>query len=991
MIIRRCALVVAVFWTSVLLGADPDAILRQIRSTTLDPSQAAEVTGVRLSVGGGGVLELRSGLVVPATPVGAAPVEVVFIGDGTIQLDAPDEIEGAQLELFTGSTALSEDFGEGVFVVGDPAAIETLLEHRSASPAPDKLARATELYRKWLDGPERKLASTESVLYARGLNGQNRYFAASMEGRELGPFVYLYDPDMAEELTVGQFVPMSVEKREARRIRKKLEREQRRGRSLGVRLEDLGQWDTWISASIARAHVPGFEPVRYVIELDVADRSLHVTGKARIDLTAPAGARQLVRLQMHPDLAVQRVHAGTTVVPHFRSGSDLSVYLPTPPAPSETVSVTVQYAGELLQKVARKTVVLRDTLWWYPRAGTLDRATYDVTFRWPRSLLLVSSGKRVDSGMTGDRRWERRTLDRPSFDFSFELGDFVREAFDAGHVKVTLAWDLEARGLDRETKDEIRKTVQDALLYFEETYGRYPLDELTVVTVMRDLSQSHFGFITLSNVMMAEFEEFALAFGIEDRRTVIAHEIAHQWWGHIVGWSSYRDQWFTEALANYSALRFARKKLADSGRSRLGPTAGWQAQILDTTEDGRTLESLGPLTLGSRLNSTRSEHAYESIIYKKGALVFAMLARNYGEDAFDEVLRHVVTTANDRQITTHELLRIVGSVTSEVDVEEFAKQFIFGTGVPVVLFDYQFVPSGPSAWTVKGNATQYSTVRYRYRIVPVESRYGVAREAIPESKIAQWAMVVPFQLGIERPRKRLDPGPADAELEKEIGNAFVFGRFWIRGEETTPFEFQVQYPPKMFWLDRDKETLAIFYTPRTNPKHVLIGEAMARAGAGGFAEAEQKFREALQAPKTTEFDPEDYRWWGQGLRKAYLEAQDETLDAIAHLGLARIRLDQKQYASVRSELQQARKGTGRYSAVRSEAGILEGRLLIEEGDYENGFNRLRKLLLGRSAIANDAEGYAWLAIAAKLTRHPKELEKALEAAQRKGVDTAALK
>mgnify|MGYP003578687153 CR=1 FL=1 len=518
---------------------------------------------------------------------------------------------------------------------------------------------------------------------------------------------------------------------------------------------------------------------------------------------------------------------------------------------------------------------------------------------------------------------------------------------------------------------------------------RHGRGKLTVVTVQRGFSQSIFGFVTLSNLMMAEYEEYALTFGIEDRRTLIAHEIAHQWWGHMVGSESYRDQWFTEALANYSALRFSRKKLTDSGRSRLGPTADWQAKLLDTTEDGRSIESLGPLTLGARLNSSRSDRAYEAIVYKKGVLVFSMLARNYGEDVFDEVLRYIVSAAGTRQISTSELLRIIRAVTQEVDVDAFAKQFIFGTGIPVIRLYYEFSPQG-TAWTVKGSAKQFNLVRSPYRIAPVESRYEVIRELIPESKTAQWALVVPFQVGVQRTRtfseqKKL--GQTELDLENEIGNGTVYGRLWIRSE-STPFEFNVDHPPRMFWLDRDKETLALFVSPRTNAKRVLINEAGSLAEDRRFQEAEQKYREVLQAPGTTEFDP-DVQRLGDTTRKVSMRTQDELLDARAHLGIARIRLDQKQYAGVRPELREARKATTR-SLVNGEIGILEGRLLIEEGDPESGFKRLSNLLLGRSATANDAEGYAWLAIAAKLTGHPQELEKALEAAQRKGVDTTAL-
>ena len=34
---------------------------------------------------------------------------------------------------------------------------------------------------------------------------------------------------------------------------------------------------------------------------------------------------------------------------------------------------------------------------------------------------------------------------------------------------------------------------------------------------------------------------------------VTAHEVAHQWWGHVVGWASYRDQWISEGFATFSA------------------------------------------------------------------------------------------------------------------------------------------------------------------------------------------------------------------------------------------------------------------------------------------------------------------------------------------------------------------------------------------------------------------------------------------------------
>jgi hypothetical protein len=640
--------------------------------------------------------------------------------------------------------------------------------------------------------------------------------------------------------------------------------------------------------------------------------------------------------------------------------------------------------------MSRKTTALRDTSGWYPRAGTVDRARYDVTFRWPRDLGLLSAGKRVDGGISGGRQWERRTLDIPSAAFSFEVGRFMKDTFQAGHVTVTVGYDPESRSLDKTIRQEIQDTIRDSLLYFENSYGPYPLNELTVATVPRDFSQSHLGFVTLSNFMMADFDIFAAAFGIEDRRTVIAHEIAHQWWGHMVGWRSYRDQWFTEALANFSALQFSRKKLKGAGPSRVGPTSGWQADVLDTTEDGRTIESLGPLILGARLNSSRSDRAYEAIVYKKGAIVIDTLARIYGDDGFDQILRSVVTVASNRAISTSDLLRVVQARSQEVNLQEFADQFIYGTGIPVIRYDYEFRRKDDSKWTVKGTAAQYRSLRSTYRIALRDARYVVVREAVPETKTQEWTMVVPMHVGYLAPPAGLKPAlPAASESVKKLGDTFLRGRVMIRGAKTS-FEIDVDHEPRSFWLDRDKEALAQFYSDQTNPKRILLSEADALAESGRFQEAEEKYKEVMRAPKTTEYDP-DLQRMGETTRKVRLAAYDATLDAFAHLGIARIRLEQKQYATVSAALHDARKAAGRASSVvNGDIGILEGRLHIEQGDYESGFKRLRALLLGRSPATNDAEGFAWLAIAAKLTQHPKELEKALEAARRKGVDTTAL-
>ena len=76
-------------------------------------------------------------------------------------------------------------------------------------------------------------------------------------------------------------------------------------------------------------------------------------------------------------------------------------------------------------------------------------------------------------------------------------------------------------------------------------------------------------------------------FGVEDRRLVVAHEVAHQWWGDQVGWTSYRDQWISEAMASYAALLFGKERLGDK-YSGVDLTAGWRSELTAHLPDGRS-------------------------------------------------------------------------------------------------------------------------------------------------------------------------------------------------------------------------------------------------------------------------------------------------------------------------------------------------------------------------------------------------------------------
>jgi hypothetical protein len=103
---------------------------------------------------------------------------------------------------------------------------------------------------------------------------------------------------------------------------------------------------------------------------------------------------------------------------------------------------------------------------------------------------------------------------------------------------------------------------------------------------------------------------------------VLVHETAHQWWGDLVGWKSYRDQWLAEGLADYASLLTLEQQNPAQFRQVLEK---YRRDLLSKNKDGEWLRDAGPVTLGQRLDSSHFPGGYEAISYERGTWLFHML------------------------------------------------------------------------------------------------------------------------------------------------------------------------------------------------------------------------------------------------------------------------------------------------------------------------------------------------------------------------------
>jgi aminopeptidase N len=185
-------------------------------------------------------------------------------------------------------------------------------------------------------------------------------------------------------------------------------------------------------------------------------------------------------------------------------------------------------------------------------------------------------------------------------------------------------------------------------------------------------------------------------------KVVTAHEVAHQWWGHTVGFSSGRDQWMSEGFAEESASLYVSlieknpKKFLEFWRDE-------QELLLERNAQGFRAIDAGPVTMGYRASNTRTgRDVTRRLIYPKGAFILHMVRmmmwdRKTGDQNFRDTMHDFVQTYSGRAATTEDFKAMIEKhMTPEMDLDGnhrldwFFDEYVYGTALPSYKFDYSF-------------------------------------------------------------------------------------------------------------------------------------------------------------------------------------------------------------------------------------------------------------------------------------------------------------
>lgn len=290
---------------------------------------------------------------------------------------------------------------------------------------------------------------------------------------------------------------------------------------------------------------------------------------------------------------------------------------------------------------------------WFPcNDRPDDKATYRISVAAPAGYTVVSNGVLAERRRRAGAETWTHVMDRPMATYlaTVQIGRYLRTEHDP-RVATVAPEDADLAGsFDR----------QPAMLaYFEQAFGPYPFSSYTAVITDDDLE------IPLESQSLSTFgRNFCSADWSQVR--LVAHELAHQWFGNAVTLARWSDIWLHEGFACYSEWLWSEE--FDGPRTCKEWARHHHERLADLDQD-LLLADPGP------------ELMFDDRVYKRGALALHALRVAVGDDAFFDVLRGWVAEHTGGSVTTEDFLALASARTGS-DVAALLRPWLHETALP---------------------------------------------------------------------------------------------------------------------------------------------------------------------------------------------------------------------------------------------------------------------------------------------------------------------
>ncbi|MFO0618469.1 MAG: M1 family aminopeptidase [Polyangiaceae bacterium] len=306
------------------------------------------------------------------------------------------------------------------------------------------------------------------------------------------------------------------------------------------------------------------------------------------------------------------------------------------------------------------------------------KVPFEVSITTPPGNIAVSNTGETARKTSSDGKWItyefRPTKPLPTYLLAFAVGPL--DVIEAKDAKIPLRV-ITVKG--KSSLGQLAIDATKAFLDIQEKYFDipYPFDKLDLVAV------PDFAAGAMENAGLITFREELIladarspASSIHGIGVVIAHELAHHWFGNLVTMEWWEDLWLNEGFATWMEEKTVDLWRPDY-REKDGSVAGRSyAMRLDTRPSARAVRR-------EIRSSGEAEEAFDPITYNKGSAVIGMLESWLGADAFQQGVRKYLKSHEYGNASAKDLFQALAEASGK-DVVGVASSFLDRPGVPLV-------------------------------------------------------------------------------------------------------------------------------------------------------------------------------------------------------------------------------------------------------------------------------------------------------------------
>lgn len=597
----------------------------------------------------------------------AGPTALVFVGKGRVTFKPRPVTERGQMKIFARSEVLEDDVSRAFLRLHPADLYRTLRPGTFADDptSPQRLAKALEFFERH--------------------KGDAFVLDAPIAGAPWWLLPGLGDATIAFETRRFGSLTLSLSNSEVEGI-SLFNRTTQKQIAVYPRANSLGDPEEGELA---------FDVAHHDLSLTLNPETFELNGRdlVSVDVRAPMNS---FRFHLDNDLQVRSVRSaegGRHLFFRVRGQNSILVSMGSLAGRLGRLNLAIEYGGRLPAGTVDSEILQGQTFsveepttffmepaliysrrrWFYPQFGDDDYATSALKVTVPTGWMVVAGGARSETSEKGFATITHLQTQEAKY-MAFVAARLLPIASERAE---TLSFDAYGQSRSRREASRSVEALKAAALFYRGLFGPQPYSPINLAMVEAPSPGGH----SPPGLIILQQRPLLMGSGLKDDPATfydlpdffLAHELAHQWWGHGVTPKSYRDRWVAEGFAQYAAALWGREALGEETFNRvLRKMVNW----------ARRLTHLGPVDLGNRVGHIQNNpQAHRAIVYNKGALVLDMVRRLIGEEAFGEGLRKLQKDHRFGKVDS-EMVRRAFESTGSVNLESLWEVFVRNTALP---------------------------------------------------------------------------------------------------------------------------------------------------------------------------------------------------------------------------------------------------------------------------------------------------------------------